>query len=252
MMYSRDCLRKREEGYMSEAEVVREVSTQEGYARWASSYDQETNALIILEETHVDQLLEQHSFTRVLDVGCGTGRYALKLARTGAHVTALDQSPEMLAVAQQAAQQEQLSLTFHLASLEESLPFAENQFDLLICALMLCHHPRLDQAIREFTRVLQPGGFLLLTDFHPNSVQYGWRTGFRQTGVKYLLPNMPHTRDTYLEALAMHGLTLVKTLDLPLRALPAGQYPPPLSEEFLQLHGEKLFCLILFAQKGWA
>jgi ubiquinone biosynthesis O-methyltransferase len=235
---------------MSETESAQEVSIREGYAHWASSYDQETNALIVLEEVHVDPLLAQIPFSRVLDVGSGTGRYALKLARRGASVTALDQSPEMLAVARQAAQQEGLLIDFQLASLDEGLPLAASQFDLLVCALMLCHVPDLAHAVQEFARVLRPGGYLLITDFHPDSVSYGWRTGFQQAGVKYVLPNMPHTRNDYLEALKASGLKIVQAIDLPLRALPARNYPPPLTKEFIAVHGERLFCLILVAQKG--
>lgn len=238
------------EKQMKEAESVREVSTQEGYARWASSYDQETNALIVLEEAYVGQLLAPLSFSKVLDVGTGTGRHALQLACTGASVTALDQSSEMLAVAQQAAQREGLAIDFQCASLDDGLPFAAHQFDLLICALMLCHLPDLAYALQEFARVLQPGGYLLITDFHPDCVHYGWRTGFRQADVIYQLPNMLHTRNDYLATLAPNGLTLLQVLDLPLKALPARAYRPPLTPEFIQLHGEMMFCLLLLAQKA--
>ncbi|HVB59695.1 MAG TPA: hypothetical protein VNE61_00750, partial [Ktedonobacteraceae bacterium] len=75
---------------MSEPESLQELGIQEGYSRWAASYDQESNLLIILEELFVDRLLARLSFSKALDVGAGTGRYALKLARAGANVTALD------------------------------------------------------------------------------------------------------------------------------------------------------------------
>jgi ubiquinone/menaquinone biosynthesis C-methylase UbiE len=234
---------------MSDAETAQQVSTKEGYARWASTYDGETNALIVLEEEHAFPILDGLSFTNVLDVGAGTGRYTLNLARRGAHVTAFDQSPEMLAVARQTAQQEGLSVDFQSGSLDNGLPFPADQFDLLTCALMLCHVPDLANAAQEFHRVLQPGGHLLVTDFHPDSVAYGWHTAFRQSGTIYQLPNMPHTRETYLDALTANGFTLVKVIDLPLRALPPRDYPPPLDEEFIQAHGETLFCLIILAQK---
>jgi 2-polyprenyl-3-methyl-5-hydroxy-6-metoxy-1,4-benzoquinol methylase len=49
----------------------------------------------------------------------------------------------MLAVARQVAQSEGLPIDFQLLSLDDGLPFEANQFDLLICALMLCHVPDL-------------------------------------------------------------------------------------------------------------
>jgi len=63
--------------------------------------------------------------------------------------------------------------------------------------------------------------------------------------VKYLLPNIPHTREDYLAAITASGLTIRKVMDIPLRELP-GEYH---SEEFVRLNIEKLFCLIILAQK---
>ncbi|HLZ56556.1 MAG TPA: class I SAM-dependent methyltransferase [Ktedonosporobacter sp.] len=164
-------------------------------------------------------------------------------------MTALDQSPEMLAVARRAAQQEGLSIDFRLAPLDEGLPLEANQFDLVVCALMLCHVPDLSHALQEFARVLRSGGSLVITDFHPDSVSYGWRTGFRQAGVRYRLPNMPHTRDDYLEAMKKSGLGILQAIDLPLGALPEREFPPPLTREFIAVHGERMLCLIVVGRK---
>src|SRR6185437_11433648 len=114
---------------------------------WSASYDHEKNGLIFAEEPHVERLLAQISFSRVLDVGAGTGRYALKFARRGAHVTAVDQSLDMLDIARQAAQREGLSIDFRLASIETGLPFPSQEFDLAICALTLSHVPHLRRIV---------------------------------------------------------------------------------------------------------
>jgi ubiquinone/menaquinone biosynthesis C-methylase UbiE len=230
--------------HMSEAEF-QEVSVQEGYALWAASYDQEKNGLIFIEERHADRLLAQLPFSRVLDVGSGTGRHALKLARRGASVTAIDQSPEMLAVARQAAQREGLPIDFRLTSLADDLPFEAQQFDLLICALMLSHLPDLAHPLQEFARVLQDGGYLLISDFHPVHTLYGWSTAFRRAGVKYRLPTMGHSRDDYLETITASGLTILDVMDIPVSEAPDGYLP----EEMRRSYADKPLCLIILAQK---
>ncbi len=225
--------------------LFREMNTREGYALWAESYDLEQNALIAVEEPLVDALLAELSFADVLDVGSGTGRYALKLARQGAQVTAIDQSPEMLAVAQDAARRAGLAIDFRLVSLEDGLPFEASRFDFLMCALMLCHVPELGHAIQEFARVSRDGGHVLITDFHPDAPEYGWRTEFRRSGIKYLLPNMPHTRANYLEALQANGFIILKVMDIPLGEVPEGY----LSEAMLRGNELKRFCLIILARR---
>ena len=224
---------------------IREVTFQEGYAIWAASYDSEKNALIVVEESHVNSLLDTLPITTALDVGTGTGRYALKLARRGATVTAIDQSPEMLALAQNAACAEGLTIDFQLASLDNDLPFASDRFDFLICTLMLCHVPNLVHAIQEFYRVLQPGGHLLITAFHPEAIERGWRTMFRRPEAIYFLPNMLHTRADYLDALAATGFTVLKVIDALLNESPEGY----ISEALLQGNADMAFCLIVLAQK---
>jgi 2-polyprenyl-3-methyl-5-hydroxy-6-metoxy-1,4-benzoquinol methylase len=234
---------------MLEAEFkVREVSVQEGYACWAGYYDHERNPLIAVEGPLVDTILGKLEVATALDVCTGTGRLALKLARRGVAVTATDQSAEMLALAEQKARREGLAIDFRLSSLEEGLPSTDAGFDLVTCALALCHVPDLDEATREFHRVLREGGHLLITDFHPDAVaDLGWRTHAVRPEGRYLLPNMPHTRGDYLHAAEQAGFVLLDVQDVPLRAVPLGYLP--LHEQAIREYGDTSLCLIVFAQK---
>lgn len=47
--------------------------------------------------------------------------------------------------------------------------------------------------MREFARILRPGGVLLLSDFHPDAAARGWRRTFRRDGEVYELENHPYT-----------------------------------------------------------
>lgn len=224
----------------------KEVSIQEGYALWATSYDQEQNPLIVAEEPYVDLILAKLAATVALDVGTGTGRYARKLARRGIKVFAVDQCSEMLDVAQRNAQEKMLRIDFQCGSLR-ALPFRSNHFELVVCGLVLCHIPNLMQTMGEFSRVTRERGHLLITDFHPNAVAAGWRTEFAQAEAWYLLPNIRHTRDDYLEAVEAAGFTLLDVIDLYVRDIP--DETMPFYEAWVREEGDKLFGLIVFAQK---
>ena len=222
-----------------------ELSARDGYALWAKSYDVEANPLIAVEEPHVDRLLAGLAFRTVLDAGTGTGRHALRLARRGAAVTALDQSPEMMSAARAAARREGLDIRFLLAALDGGLPLGAARFDLVICALVLCHVPDLRAVMREFHRVASPGGHLLVTDFHPDAVAYGWRTTCWDGYTTYHLPNFPNTRADYTVAAEAAGFALPTVLDVPLREIPTGYE----TDDFISEHGDLNIGLVLLAHK---
>ena len=228
----------------SEVEV-REVSTREGYAKWSRIYDAEGNALIAVEQRHANAILVGLRYHAVLDAATGTGRHALNLARQGAAVTAFDESEEMLAVARRKAQEAELGIDFRLASLNERLPFESARFDLVICALALCHVPNLAAAVQEFARIVKSGGHLLITDFHPDSVAHGWRTIFWEGPVRYTLPNYPSGRADYLCAIETAGLCAERVLDIPFREIPPGLCTEDMRAELGALN----FCLVILARK---
>ena len=88
----------------------------------------------------------------ILDVGTGTGRAALLLARAGATVTGVDASEEMLAVARRRASADQLSVAF-LAGDAHHLDFPDRSFDTAVSLRVLMHTPEWRQCIGELCRV---------------------------------------------------------------------------------------------------
>jgi SAM-dependent methyltransferase len=88
----------------------------------------------------------------ILDVGTGTGRAALLMARGGARVTAVDASVEMLAVAQHHADEEHLAIRF-LPGDVHRLEFGDRAFDVVISLRVLMHAVNWRQSIAELCRV---------------------------------------------------------------------------------------------------
>jgi SAM-dependent methyltransferase len=103
-------------------------------------------------------------FPRALEVGAGTGYFSLNLLRAGVigHATCLDISPGMLeALSANARRLGLAGLVDTVATDAEQLPFDDESFDLVFGHAVLHHLPDLDQAFREFRRVLRPGGTLV-------------------------------------------------------------------------------------------
>ena len=146
-------------------QIVREVDSVEGYTRWAETYDLELNPLIAVEGPRVESILKGLPMRTAIDAGAGTGRHAIVLAKRGVAVTAVDESPEMLAVAREKAARAGLEIDFRIGSLDDRLPADDDRFDFLVCALTLSHIPDIDHAVSECARVVRPGGSILSQTF---------------------------------------------------------------------------------------
>lgn len=88
----------------------------------------------------------------VLDVGTGTGRAAIALARRGAVVTGVDASAEMLAVARRRAEAAGAEVAFQQGDVH-ALAFADRAFDGVVCLRVLMHTPDWRRSVAELCRV---------------------------------------------------------------------------------------------------
>lgn len=99
----------------------------------------------------------------VLDAACGPGYYAAELLQRGARVTGLDNSPRMIELCRQLPGGE-----FRLHDLNDPLTWLpDGSVDRVLCALVYEYVDNRAGMLREFRRVLRPGGALVLTCLHP-------------------------------------------------------------------------------------
>jgi SAM-dependent methyltransferase len=111
---------------------------------------------------------------RVLEVGCGPGHLAIRMARQlGLDVTGLDLDPDMIDVAREnvarAAGDDGRKLTFVVGDVA-SQPFLDGSFDLVVSTLSMHHWADSSAGLSEIGRVLRPGGRVLLWDLRPGIV----------------------------------------------------------------------------------
>jgi SAM-dependent methyltransferase len=124
-------------------------------------------------EPHIPQMVqfERWRDKDVLEVGCGIATDGINLARSGAHYVGVDPSPEALTLARRRFELERAEGQFAQASAEE-LPFDSESFDLVFSHGVIHHLHDTEGAVREFHRVLRPGGTALVMVYHRNSLNY--------------------------------------------------------------------------------
>jgi S-adenosylmethionine-dependent methyltransferase len=163
----------------------------------------------------------------VLDVGGGTGSYALPLARLGHRVCLLDFSAQMLAIARQKAQQlgsplrERVDFC-HASVVEIPGLFSANHFDLVLCHTLLEYVPDPSDILCALAAVLRPGGLLSLLVANPHADPLRWAIAREDPEKALLALNEPistadlfglsrHTfaAETMQEAMAQAGMEVM-------------------------------------------
>ncbi len=104
------------------------------------------------QEQVIAGFLEPLERRSILDVGTGTGRAAIALARRGAVVTGVDASPEMLGVARRRAEAAGAEVTFAEGD-AHGLAFPDRSFDAVVCLRVLMHTPDWRRSLAELCRV---------------------------------------------------------------------------------------------------
>ena len=119
------------------------------------------------ESEEIPKLLELEAGSSVLEVGCGSGGYALHLTeKMGCHLIGLDINPAGVRNANQLAQARGLAsrLRFEQCDASKRLPFDDKAFDVVFSNDVLCHLPGRLEVLCEVFRVLKPGGRMLFSD----------------------------------------------------------------------------------------
>jgi SAM-dependent methyltransferase len=175
-------------------------------------YESTAERLLPAAHVVVDSAALQGS-ERVLDLGCGTGNAALLAAACGARVTGVDPASRLLDVARAQAASEDADITF-LSGEAASLPVGDASADVILSVFGVIFASDPVAAAAEMSRVLAPGGRIILSAWLPHGTLFEF-TSAAATTVRQALGAPPspkpfawHDRDALAALLTPHGFAV--------------------------------------------
>lgn len=136
------------------------------FSKIASEYDTwyQTQKGAFIDQIETDLafgMIELHPGMKILDIGCGTGNFSLKLGRKGCQVTGIDISEEMLEIAKLKSIQEKLSINFMQMDVNH-LQFEEALFDAVFSMAAFEFIQDINNVLNQIYKTVKPGGFILI------------------------------------------------------------------------------------------
>lgn len=104
---------------------------------------------------------------KILDLGCGEGKYARELIHSKAEVTAVDCAEYSIEFAKKQAAEEGLDIQHLVRNSNDLYDIEDARFDIVLCSMMLMDCEDLDGTLKEIVRVLKPSGAVYASVLHP-------------------------------------------------------------------------------------
>ncbi len=184
---------------------------QSAYNRWSQTYDVQENMTRDLDAAVLPRIVPDLTGLHVVEAGCGTGKNSGWLAARCQQLTAFDFSEEMIALAQQKVTAENISWT--QCDLNQSWPLPNETADLVLFNLVLEHIQQLTPVFAQAARVLQSGGQLLLSEYHPDRLTddgLGARITDEKGDIVEIVGSFRHTAEDFETAAVSCGMSLVE------------------------------------------
>lgn len=183
------------------------IDVQQAYNAWAAQYDHNKNNTRDLEALALRATLKDIPFKNVLEIGCGTGKNTVWLAENAEHVTAVDLSDEMLAIAKQKIQSEKVD--FIQADILQPRDFTKAPYDLVTFSLVLEHIEHLEPVFQHVSQTLSNKGICYVSELHPFKQYTGTKARFDTDEGRKVVDCYNHNISDFVLAADKAGLKLI-------------------------------------------
>lgn len=156
----------------------------------------------------IERFLPEGGSLDILDVGTGTGFFAVLLAQQGHRVEGIDLTPAMLEEARTLAKQRNLDITFREMD-AQNLAYPDGTFDVVISRNLTWTLPDPESAYAEWFRVLKPGGVLLNFD-----ADYAAHVRSHSVQNRKVAPDSPYGHVGMTDALQQENDAITLSMDI--------------------------------------
>ena len=156
----------------------------------------------------IERFLPEGRSLNILDVGTGTGFFAILLAEKGHRVEGIDLTPAMLEEARWLAKQRNLDITFREMD-AQNLDYPNDSFDVVISRNLTWTLPDPESAYAEWFRVLKPGGVLLNFD-----AAYAAHVRSHSVQNRKVAPDSPYGHVGMTDALQQENDAITLSMDI--------------------------------------
>jgi ubiquinone/menaquinone biosynthesis C-methylase UbiE len=150
---------------MQNKKTPRQFYTELGYKKLA---ERKPSAYTKAELTYLLRLIRKDS--KILDLACGYGRFAIPLAKQGYKIEGLDITPSFIKKAKEESHKNGIKIRFRVGDMGD-MPYKSESFNVVICMWdafsEILGKKDQSRAIKEIYRVLKPGGFAII-EVHNN------------------------------------------------------------------------------------
>jgi 2-polyprenyl-3-methyl-5-hydroxy-6-metoxy-1,4-benzoquinol methylase len=158
------------------------------------------------------RLLELGGGEMVLDVACGNGQFARKMADVGAHVLAVDVSGRMIENAKRRSAGYQGRIDYRVIDCADPAQLSvvgERQFDRVVCTMALMDMPDIEPLASAASKLLRPGGRFVFSVLHPCFNSGLTRHGIERHDIGGELIEEPYVRvSRYAEPVTVMGVAM--------------------------------------------
>ena len=184
------------------------MNIEKAYNIWADQYDTNSNKTRDLDTKSTIKTLNKFDFSKVIELGCGTGKNTTFLLKKADEIIGLDFSQEMLNKAKAKIKDERVE--FRKADLTKSWEIDNDFADLITCSLTLEHIKNLSHIFNQASLKLKKNGLFFISELHPFKQYSGSKAKYEtENGTKELEVYIHHISE-YIDDAKNNGLEFVE------------------------------------------